>query len=178
MGTRRSYMRLTEAELGQALQDRDWAKARLDPGPARQPSRGSELDLDVDKAWFEIDIVFGYAGVEVDAHIGSRPIYVETPFSPDDDAWDEMSYLERRGCDPYYLTPAEVLSVAPRITAVPFDAMFDAVDPTRAQELRDWAQLQAEWPVYRDFAIFFGVKLQRFFREAAEAGDAMAVWSR
>jgi Domain of unknown function (DUF1877) len=176
MGTHRSYVRLTEVELGQALQDRDWAKARLDPGAPRQPSISSELYLNVDKAWFEIDIVFSYAGVDIDAHIGLRPLYVETAPGPDDYSWDEMSYVERRGIDPYYLTPGEVLSVAPRITTIPFDAMFDAVDPTRVQGLQEWQQ--AEWPEYRDYAIFHGVKAQRFFRAAAEAGDAMAVWFR
>jgi hypothetical protein len=165
MGTHRSYARLTAVELSQALQDRDWAKERL-----------NSEDLDVDKAWSDIDIVFAYAGVNLEEHIGRHPIYVENAPGPDEYGWDEMSYVEKRGSDPYYLTPEQVLAVTPRITAIPFDIMFDSVDPARVQELQDWQK--AEWPDYRDYATFHGVKAQRFFKHAAEAGDAIAVWFR
>ena len=173
MGTRRTYVRLTDGELRRAAADPGWAKARFlellstmygHPQPEPEVARV----LSVDKAWAEIDVVLATLGLDLDAHSGMPPLYGTLP--PVDEDY-QLTALDRRMYGPpTFLTVAEVAAITPVLAGRPFADLFDAVDPER---IPFW--MAGEWELDRDYTIHHGEQMQRFFRAAASSGEGLVV---
>jgi Domain of unknown function (DUF1877) len=178
MGTHRTYVRLTDTEVERAQRDKEWADTHLRMLDSRAGSWHAAPEglraLDIDKSWFEIDIVMEHAGLPRTVLNGVRLLYPRDE-APDANVWEHLSDAEKRSMSPpTYRSPDEVQAISSAMNERPFAEMFDAVDPHVSADLAG-GQV-GDWTTSRDYVVSHGERLQRFFAAAAEQDDAIVVY--
>ncbi|MEU7279612.1 YfbM family protein [Streptomyces sp. NPDC045431] len=154
-----TYVRLSPAELERILGDPAWAREFVDelldaePGDARCHS--------TDKAWDAVRFLTRRAGFPVDVVHGEQAV-----------PWDEdWGYGP-----PRYLTPDQVRTAAEVLAATEGGRLTAGVGPADLAREQVYPAMIWERGEPLDNVVLHYEALRPFFREAAEAGDAVLVW--
>ncbi|MFE3017955.1 YfbM family protein [Streptomyces sp. NPDC059256] len=174
------YVRVTAAQLDQAIKDPEWASDLIDElieadweggaAPEEDPS-GTAPDaptstlgvrsLDVDKAWDALDFLLRRRDFPVDIIHGEAPI-------PGADDWGYGP--------PRYLTPARVQVAADALRGLTADELVADVSPQELARADVYPRIIWERGESLDYVRGYFAVLVPFFQAAAQAGDGMLIW--
>ncbi|MEU5402769.1 YfbM family protein [Streptomyces sp. NPDC005963] len=173
------YVRVTAAQLDQAIADPEWASGLIDElieadweggadssgDPSTTPPVAADASgvrsLDVDKAWDALDFLLRRRDFPVDIIHGEAAI-------PGADDWGYGP--------PRYLTPARVREAADALQGLTADELVADVSAKELAGADVYPRIIWERGESLDYVREHFTALVPFFQAAARAGDGMLIW--